>query len=242
MLECVAEFRIERRRVDEARLGARNCVGRRAVGAVERLLGFERGSGELACVGEHGSLLRQLFIFAGDETGAFEFGRAEPCELEQIGAFTLAAIQFLQARLDFFCARVAFAIRREFVVEIRVAIENLAMALGAKQRMLLVLSINLHQRRADFAEALHGGEFAVDRDARASAALGDHPAHEQFAPPAVAFARGQFRHRGLALELEQSLDDSFFLARADHVGRGARAEQQSERAQDDRFAGAGFAG
>jgi len=116
------------------------------------------------------------------------------------------------------------------------------MALGAKQRMLLVLSIDLDQRRAYLAEALHRGEFAVDRDSRASAALGDHPAHEQLAAAAVAFARGQFRHCGLAFELEQSLDDCFFLAGADHVGRCARAEQQPERVQDDRFAGAGFAG
>ena len=115
------------------------------------------------------------------------------------------------------------------------------MALGAQQRMLLVLSIDLDQRRADLAEALHGGEFAVDRDARASTALGDDPAHEQLATAAVAFARGEFRHCGFAFEFEQPLDDRFFLTGANHFGRRARAEQQSERAQDDRFAGAGFA-
>src|SRR5258708_31102743 len=116
------------------------------------------------------------------------------------------------------------------------------MTFGAEQGMLLVLSVDLDQRRADFAEALYGGEFAVDHDPRASAAFGDHPAHDEFAASAVAFARGQFRHRGLTLELEQPFDDSFFLAGANHVGRRARAEQQSERAQDDGFAGAGFAG
>ena len=109
-LECVAKFRIERRRVHQARLGSRNCVGRRAVGAVERLLGFKRGAGELACVGEHGSLLRERFIFAGDEAGAFEFGRAEPGQFEQVGAFAFAAVQFLQARLDSFRARETLAI------------------------------------------------------------------------------------------------------------------------------------
>ena len=182
-----------------------------------------------------------VFILAGDESGALEFGGAESCEFQQIRAFAFAPVQFVKARPDFFRARVAFAIRREFVIEVCVAIENLAMALGAEQRMLLVLSVDLHQRRADFAEALHRGEFAVDRHARASAALGDHPAHDQLAARAVAFARGQFRHRSLALELEQSLDDCFLLAGANHIGRRARAEQQSERAQDDRFAGAGLA-
>src|SRR5208282_4837182 len=103
----------------------------------------------------------------------------------------------------------------------RVTIESLAMALGTEQRMLLVLSINLNQRPANFAQALHGGELAVDRHARAPAALGDHSAQDQLAAGAFAFAGGQFRHRGLALELEPSLDDGLLLAGANHIGRRA---------------------
>ena len=129
-LERVAKFRIERGGFEQARLGARDGVGRGAVGAVERLLGFERGGGELAGVGEHGSLARQRFIFAGDEAGALEFGRAEPREFQQVRAFAFAAAQFMKASADFFARGVAFAIRREFVVESCVAIENLAMALA----------------------------------------------------------------------------------------------------------------
>ncbi len=181
------------------------------------MLSLERRVGELACVGEHRSLARKRFIFARDEAGAFEFRRAKSCELQQIRAFTFAPVQFLQACANFFGARVAFAIRREFVVEVRIAIENLAMALGAEQRMLLVLSVDLDQRRTEFAETLHRGEFAVDRHARASTALGNDSAHEQLPAAAVAFARGQFRHRGLALEFEQTFDDCFFLAGANHV-------------------------
>ena len=127
----------------------------------------------------------------------------------------------MKAGLEVLRARVAFAIGREFVIEVRVTIESLAMALGTEQRMLLVLSINLNQRRADFAEALHGGEFAVDRHARAPAALGDNSAHDQLAALAVAFAPRQFRHRGLALELEPPLDDRLLLAGANHIGRRA---------------------
>ncbi len=87
--------------------------------------------------------------------------------------------------------------------------------------MLLVLSIDLNQRRACFAEALHGGEFAVDRHARAPTTLGDHSAHDQLAALAVAPASGRLRHRGLALELEASLDDCLLLAGANHIGRRA---------------------
>ena len=109
--------------------------------------------------------MRQRFIFAGEESGALEFRRAKSCEFQQIRTFTFAPVQLLKARANFFSACKAFAIRREFVIDVCIAIENFAMALSAEQRMLFVLSVDLDQRRTDFAEALNRGEFAVDRHA-----------------------------------------------------------------------------
>ena len=59
------------------------------------------------------------------------------------------------------------------------------MSFGAEQRLLFMLSVNLHQRCADFAERLHRCKLAVDRYARAPT-LGDYPPHDQFAPSSIA--------------------------------------------------------
>src|SRR5467141_899783 len=100
------------------------------------------------------------------------------------------------------------------------------MSFCAEQRLLFMLPVNLHQRRANLGEALHRCEFAVDRDPRAPT-LGDYPPHDQLAPTSIAGPLCKFRHRSLALELEQSLDLSFLLAATNHVWRRTRAEQQT---------------
>ena len=112
------------------------------------------------------------------------------------------------------------------------------MAFGAQKRLLLMLAVELHQRRADAPERLHRRDIAVEGDARA-AAFRDDPAHGQLAPD-LGSAAGNASGSGLAFNLEQRLDDRVFLARADHVGR-TRARRAADPArQDDGLAGAGF--
>ena len=90
------------------------------------------------------------------------------------------------------------------------------MSFCAEQRLLFMLPVDLHQGCTDFAECLHRCELAIDSHSRAPT-LGDYSSHDQFSPGSVAGPLCEFRHRRLALEFEQSLDDRRFLAAANHV-------------------------
>ena len=61
------------------------------------------------------------------------------------------------------------------------AVQQLEMALGAEQRLMLVLAVNLHQPLAHPGERLHRGYLAVDVGARAAAVGGKRAADNQFA-------------------------------------------------------------
>jgi len=96
------------------------------------------------------------------------------------------------------------------------------MTLRAQQRLLFVLTIDLHERRADASQVLHGGQIAIDRNPRSSA-FRDKSTHQEFALRPVAIRKPL--KRGLAFQLKHRFDRRVCLARADHV-RGAASAQQ----------------
>ena len=95
-----------------------------------------------------------------------------------------------------------------------------------EERLVLVLTVQIDQRRAELAQRGRRRERVVDE--RAAAALrGDLAPHDDFA------AVGP---------LEDRLDGRDLLAGPDEVGARPPADQQVDRLNDDGFAGAGFAG
>ena len=90
----------------------------------------------------------------GCQPGAFELGDAEARELELLGAGALA---LASARRRALCAARSRAVRHAILLERRVergvAVQELEMALGAEQRLMLVLAVNLHQPLAHPREA-----------------------------------------------------------------------------------------
>ena len=82
----------------EPRLCFRDDVERSALGAVQHLFRFVRGGGKFRRIGEHDAFLLQVPILAGKEFGLLQFGHAEAREIQQVGAFTLAPYQIIEAR------------------------------------------------------------------------------------------------------------------------------------------------
>ena len=89
------------------------------------------------------------------------------------------------------------------------AVQQLEMALGAEQRLMLVLSVDLHQALAHPRQGLHGGHLAVDVGARTAAVGGKRAADEQLALGGFGELLGALGQRRLALEFEHSFDDGF---------------------------------
>ena len=107
------------------------------------------------------------------------------------------------------------------------SVEQVEVRVGIEQGLVLVLAVKVDEAGGQVAQRGGRREGAVDE--RAAAALrGDLAADEQFV------AR--------RLVLEDRLERGAVLARPDEVGRGAAAEEQADRLDEDRLAGAGFAG
>ena len=118
--------------------------------------------------------------------------------------------------------------RRDLVarlLEPRVAVEQIEMAVGDEQALVFVLPVHLEQASGQVAQRARGGQRAVDE--RAAAALrGDLAAHDDF----------------LVAGVEDRLDGRQLLARPHEIARRPRAQQESHRLDQDGLAGAGLSG
>ncbi len=101
---------------------------------------------------------------------------------------------------------------------------------GVEQLLMLVLPVQLHEPGGEFLERRRGGQRAGD-ERPAPALDGDLAAHDDLA-----------RRTALVREVEYRFDDRHVLTGAHEVRRGAPAEEQPHRLDEDRFAGPGLAG
>ncbi len=131
--------------------------------------------------------------------------------------------------------------RGDILLEAGERIEQAPVRRGVDQRALVMLAVNLDQRRANRLQGLHADRLVVDEGA--GTAVGKlHPAQDHLTgivEPVVAEDRlgrmtlGDIEHRG---------DLPLFDAVTDEAGVAAAAERQRERIEEDGFARAGFAG
>ena len=96
---------------------------------------------------------------------------------------------------------------------------------GIEQRLMLVLTVELDQAVGQILQRAGRGQRAVD-EGPAPSLRGDLAAHQQL----------------FAAAFEDRFDRRGVFAGADEVAGGAAAEQQSDRLDEDRLAGAGLAG
>ncbi len=108
-----------------------------------------------------------------------------------------------------------------------------------EQALRLVLAVHGRQVRRQVAQQAHGNDRAVGRRASLAVRLQLAPQHELVA---VLRQRPLLEERARVLQLEDRLDHGALLARPDEVGRGSLAEHEAERVDQDRLAGARFAG
>ncbi len=107
-----------------------------------------------------------------------------------------------------------------------------------EQALRLVLPVHDREVRRHVAQQAHRDERTVHGRAALAARLQLAAEHDLVA---VSRQAALVEERLGPGHLEDRLDRSPLLARADEVGRGAVAEHQAERVDQDRLAGAGFA-
>ena len=131
--------------------------------------------------------------------------------------------------------------RRDLLFEAGEGIEQAPVGRGIDQRALVMLAVDLDQRRADRFKGLHADRLIVDEGA--GAAIGQlHPAQDHLTgivEPVVAEDGG----RRMALRNIEHRGDLALLHAVAHQTRiAAAAERQRKGIEQDGFAGAGFAG
>ena len=115
------------------------------------------------------------------------------------------------------------------------------MGRGIDQRAVVVLAVDLDQRRAERAQRLHAHRLVVDEGA--GAPVGELRApQDQLVVGLDAVVGGQRADRMVARQLEGGRHLPLLGAVAHQRGVAARAERQREGIEQDRLAGAGLAG
>ena len=104
-------------------------------------------------------------------------------------------------------------------------VEHGEMRRGIEQCLMFVLAVQLDEARRQILQRAGRRQLAVDEGAAATL-RGDFAAHQQLLPAA----------------LENASIDGGVFARPDQVAGGAAAQQQTDRFDENGFAGPGFAG
>ena len=120
-------------------------------------------------------------------------------------------------------------------------IEQHALRVGAQQRLVGVLAVDVDEELADFAQLLGGRRRTVDVAARAAAGIEDAP-QDQFFIPVEIVGRQPFADRRQPGDVEGRRHLGPFAAGAHDTGVGALAERQRQRIDQDRLARPGFPG
>src|SRR5208337_2953575 len=90
----------------------------------------------------------------------------------------LATHQFVEARPAALRKLMEFAIVREKIFHTGETIKHGFVALRAKQRLRLMLAVDLNERGSDARQRLHRCQFAIDEDTRTAAFCDNAPNHQ----------------------------------------------------------------
>jgi len=186
-------------------------------------------------MGEAARFLLQRVFLAGREGGRLDLVRLEAEVVGALEGVAAAALELghLPAQVGGGGVRGADVGHQRGVAGVRV--EDGALLVAAQQRLVLVLAVQIHQQPPQLAQQGGGGGGAVHPGA--AAPLGGHLAleHEHAVIDLDSPLVQQPGHLVAPVHLEHALDGRALLARAHHVARRALAQQQRQRADDDRL-------
>src|SRR5213083_2045158 len=233
---------IETRQVAEDARRAVEPRGRRLVIVVEERRDLGQTRGELVGVLESSTLLPELLLLARTQARGVELGELEAQEVLALAPVALGGARPL--RLGARLAELRHEARHALPELLRVgeAIQELELAGGLEQALVLVLAVHLHEVVAQPLEERDGDGRVVDERTMAARATELTPRHQHAfvgREPRLVERRG---HGAARLDVEDRLDRRGVGVAPDHVRLGARPEDQQDRVDEHRLSGAGFAG
>src|SRR5437667_412830 len=181
-------------------------------------------------------------VFPLEAGEGVEVGELEAQEVLPLGPVALGGARPL--RLGARLAELRHEARHALPELLRVgeAIQELELAGGLEQALVLVLAVHLHEVVAQALEERDGDGRVVDERTMAARATELTPRHQHAVverEPRLVECRG---HGAARLDVEDRLDRRGVGVAPDHVRLGARPEEQQDRVDEHRLSGAGFAG
>ncbi len=131
--------------------------------------------------------------------------------------------------------------RRNILLETGEGVEQPAMGRGIDQRALVVLAVDLDQRRAHRFQGLHADRLVVD-EGPGAAVRKLHPAQDHFTGVVEAVIGQDCRRRMALGHIEHGGNLALLHTVTDEARVAAAAERQREGIEQDGFARAGFTG
>ena len=196
-VQQIAEPCIERRAL--AQQTERSCglgLGAAGLGVVEQFEGGTGGLCEPSGVGEPGSLGRECGQFVGLQAERVEFAHHVTQQVEAIVAVARIVLALGERRGASEPLAMQARERGRERLAARISVEQAPLGRRLEQRLELVLTVDLGEQGADFAQSLYGDLMAIEVGARL-AFTGDHAAHDELVVGLDALLGEPATHRGV---------------------------------------------
>ena len=187
------------------------------------------------------ALVLQGRFLVGLQRGALDLLALEAPQIEQPELLLFGALQFLEFRRRGAPLVVGGGGAVEQLAVAGESVQHVALRIGRKQELLLVLSVDIRQVRRQVLEQGHRHRPAADEGARLAAPQ-DFALDEQLA--LLDFEPGGFQQAAdgrVIADIEDARHARAGFSGADGLRRGAAPQQQAERVHHQRLAAAGLA-
>ncbi len=242
-LRELAEPRVQLGQPLEPARAGRRQAGRAGVSVVELGQRLSDQLGDLDPVTQPRPLALQLVAFPGAWRDGIDLPQLAAQVVGAPLALTLGLAQPLQALPGLADRALRGGDPAQLVVVAAEAVQQLEVAVGGEQAVLLVLAVQLQQPLAELAQRRDGAGRAVDEHARRSADRHLAAQHQQAVLVGVDAALLQQRTQRPGVgRLEHRLDARAARPASDLRRVGAVAGDQSQRVDQDRLARPGLAG
>jgi hypothetical protein len=240
----LGEAGLQRRERREALPHRGELVVHAALGAVELFLGRLALLQQAAGIGQPAVVCIQLLELPRRQLQGFQLAQLVAQVVQLRGIAARKPAHALDGGLGRRMPAGRLGDRGEWLAMGAEVVEELALGLAAQQALVLVLAVDLHEPLAELAQVGERRGGAVDEGPRAAVGA-DHAAQQALAGVVRVLHRllAQPGARGEgSFERELGADLGLRLPGAHEGGVGAVAQHQAERVDQDRLAGAGFAG
>jgi len=192
-------------------------------------------------MGEEIQLLFEPLFLVRRKTGPGNFINLVGKDINPSGRIAFTLVKEAQLILKLAPGAIDDAECRPEFPERGATVEHLQVVLHPQQGLGFMLAVDIDELAGDFSQQRQCGDAAVKEDP-VLAGTGDDPFHQQFISGVDTFCGEEFAQGRLRGKVKQRLHGRLFGTGTNEVASPPGAEEEIDRVDDNRLAGAGLAG